>query len=68
MGANIDAVETAGPLGIDPARAVNYCNDSAGTRLIYATVSAAVSAVRGNKPLSSHWKDEIEEGFRTWKK
>lgn len=64
LGANIDAVETAGRLGIDSDRAVNYHNDSAGTRLNYATVSAAVSAVRCSKPLSPHWKDAIEKDFR----
>lgn len=64
LGANIDAVETAGRLGIDSDRAVNYHNDSAGTRLNYATVSAAVSAVRCSKPLNPHWKDAIEKDFR----
>lgn len=64
LGANIDAVETAGRLGIGSDRAVNYHNDSAGTRLNYATVSAAVSAVRCSKPLSPHWKDAIEKDFR----
>lgn len=64
LGANIDAVETAGRLGIDSDRAVNYHNDSVGTRLNYATVSAAVSAVRCSKPLSPHWKDAIEKDFR----
>ena len=33
LGANIDAVETAGRLGIAPERAVNYHSDSQGTRL-----------------------------------
>lgn len=64
LGANIDAVETARRLGIGSDRAVNYHNDSAGTRLNYATVSAAVSAVRCSKPLSPHWKDAIEKDFR----
>lgn len=64
LGANIDAVETAGRLGIGSDRAVNYHNDSAGTRLNYATVSAAVSALRCSKPLSPHWKDAIEKDFR----
>lgn len=64
LGANIDAVETAGRLGIGSDRAVNYHNDSAGTRLNYATVSAAASAVRCSKPLSPRWKDAIEKDFR----
>lgn len=64
LGANIDAVETAGSLGIDPDRAVNYHCDSAGTRLNYEVVSDAVAAVRCSAPLDEHWKDAIEEDFR----
>ena len=63
LGANIDAVETAGCLGIDSDRAVNYYRDSAGTRLNYEVVSRAVAAVRSSAPLDEHWKDAIEEDF-----
>ena len=65
LGANIDAVETAGQLGIGPDRAVNYHCDSRGTRVNYDAVSRAVSAVRSCAPLDAHWKDAIEEDFRT---
>ncbi|SCI80337.1 Uncharacterized protein encoded in toxicity protection region of plasmid R478%2C contains von Willebrand factor (vWF) domain [uncultured Flavonifractor sp.] len=64
LGANIDAVETAGSLGITPDRAVNYHCDSAGTRLNYEVVSDAVAAVRCSAPLDERWKDAIEEDFR----
>lgn len=64
LGANIDAVETAGQLGIGADRAVNFHCDSRGTRLNYATVCQAVSAVRSCAPLDAHWKDAIEEDFR----
>ena len=64
LGANIDAVETAGSLGIAPDRAVNYHCDSEGTRLNYEVMGQAVSAVRCNAPLDEHWKDAIEEDFR----
>ena len=63
LGANIDAVETAGHLGIAPDRAVNYCCDSEGTRLNYEVVSRAVTAVRCSAPLGEHWKDDIEADF-----
>lgn len=63
LGANIDAVETAGQLGISADRAVNYHCDSEGTRLNYATVCQAVSAVRSSVPLNEHWKDAIEQDF-----
>ena len=46
LGANIDAVETAGHLGISQDRAVNYRCDSQGTRLNYEVVGHAVAAVR----------------------
>ena len=64
LGANIDAVETAGSLGIAPDRAVNYHCDSEGTRLNYEVVSQAVTAVRCCATLDEHWKDDIEEDFR----
>ena len=63
LGANIDAVETAGHLGIAPDRAVNYHCDSEGTRLNYEVVGQAVAAVRCSAPLDAHWKDAIEEDF-----
>ena len=68
LGANIDAVETAGHLGIAPDRAVNYHCDSEGTRLNYEVVGQAVAAVRCSAPLDAHWKDAIEEDFRKRKK
>ena len=68
LGANIDAVETAGHLGITPDRAVNYRCDSEGTRLNYEVVGRAVAAVRCSAPLDEHWKDDIEADFRNRKK
>lgn len=68
LGANIDAVETAGELGIAADRAVNYNCDSEGTRLNYEVVARAVSAVRGSAPLDGHWKDAIEEDFNKRRK
>ena len=64
LGANIDAVETAGTLGIAPDRAVNYHCDSQGTRLNYEVVGQAVAAVRSSAGLDEHWKDAIETDFR----
>ena len=64
LGANIDAVETAGHLGIAPDRAVNYHCDSEGTRLNYQVVGQAVAAVRCRATLDGRWKEAIEEDFR----
>ena len=46
LGANIDAVETAGRFGIDAVRAANYVPDSLGTALNFRAVSETVSAFR----------------------
>lgn len=61
LGANMDAVETAGRFGIKEDRAVTYQCDSAGTRLNYEAVSDAISAVRCSAPLGAQWKQRIEE-------
>ena len=68
LGANIDAVEAAGQLGIDPDRAANYHSDSAGTRLTFQSISCAVSAMRSSAPLGSQWKSDIDRDFRSRKK
>ena len=64
LGANIDAVETAGHFGIGADRAVTYRSDSEGTRLNYEAVSKAVTAVRCSQPLQADWKGAIEEDVR----
>ena len=46
LGANIDAVRTAGRFGISAGRAVDFENDSQGTRLNYEVMSDAVSCAR----------------------
>ena len=67
LGANIDAVETAGRYGIDPDRAVNYHADREGTRLNYRVVGEAISSVRASKPLSADWKSAIDADYRARK-
>ena len=64
LGANIDAVETAGRFGIGADRAVNYRSDSEGTRLNYEVLSKTVSAVRCSAPLGAEWKERINEDCR----
>ena len=46
LGANIDAVETAGRFGIGVDRAVDYLADSKGTELNFAAMSATVACFR----------------------
>ena len=65
LGANIDAVETAGHFGIDADRAVNYHADHDGTRLNYEVVAEAISQVRASRPLSANWKARIDRDFHS---
>ena len=69
LGANIDAVETAGRFGITPDRAVDYVPDSAGTALNFDMMSEAVSAFRVSQvmpqaPLEAIRRDMKKRGRR----
>jgi len=64
LGANIDAVTTAGSFGISADRAANYVSDSAGTQLNYKAVGEAVSSFRKFKKVDSNWKEEIERDYK----
>ncbi len=64
LGANIDAISTAGKFGIAADRAVNYHADSAGTRLNYEVVSDAASCLRASCPLDGSWKERIDRDYQ----
>lgn len=64
LGANIDAIETAGRFGIASNCAQNYCADEEGTRLNYRAMSEAVLSFRRCGKVSEHWGDAIQEDFR----
>lgn len=67
LGANIDAAEVAGDMGIDASRAVNYHADSKGTEHVFGAVSNFAKAVRMRspkaKPVGDVWRAEIDEDF-----
>ena len=64
LGANIDAIETAGRFGIAPDRAANYNNDRMGTALNYEVLADAVCEMRvASAPMDGSWKRRIEEDF-----
>ena len=71
LGANIDAIEVAGNMGIGRERAVNYNCDSEGTALNYSVLEATVSRVRKCKSGAAMsqvlgtgaWKADIDEDF-----
>ena len=64
LGANIDAVETAGRFGIAPDRAQNYHADSEGTSLNFRVMSDAVATFRECKEMPTGWNEEIEKDYK----
>ena len=68
LGANIDAIETAGGMGIAPERAVNYHADAKGTQLNYEAISHVATCVRTGCPVTADWKEAIDQDFasRDW--
>ena len=68
IGANNDAVQTAGHFGISSDRAVNYHADRQGTQVLYECVSRAVGNIRANAPMASNWSEDIEADFNSRKK
>lgn len=64
LGANIDAVQTAGRFGIGPDRAVDYLSDSEGTELNFKVMSAAVTTFREAGAVDSACFEEIRKDVR----
>ena len=60
LGANIDAVQTAGNFGIEPDKAVEYTCDDVGTRLNFDVLGKAVRSLRTCGAVPNDWKKEIE--------
>ena len=66
LGANIDAVKTAGRFGIKADRAANYNSDHVGTALNYEVLAETVCAMRASAaPIGAEWKKRIDEDFET---
>lgn len=64
LGANIDAVETAGRFGIAQENAVNYYADAKGTSLLFDSVSEAVTNVRTGCPApAASWRARLDKDF-----
>ena len=72
LGANIDAIEVAGHLGIDARRAVNYHADSRGTSGLFEGIGnfamAFASAPVGAINFDDSWRKDIDEDFKSRKK
>ena len=71
LGANIDAIEVAGNMGISRDRAANYNCDEMGTALNYKVLEAAVTRVRKCKSSAEvamaftggAWKEDIDRDY-----
>ena len=71
LGANIDAIEVAGHIGIDARRAVNYHADSRGTHELFGAVGHFASAFAA-APFQGFyddgsWRKSIDEDFKNRK-
>lgn len=64
LGANIDAVETAGRFGISADRAQNYHADSEGVELNFRVMSEAVATFRECATMPEGWNDEIQKDYK----
>lgn len=64
LGANIDAVETAGRFGIGADRAVDYVPDGEGTKLNFCMMSEAVSSFRQCGAVPMACLDEIRTDMK----
>ncbi len=69
LGANIDAVETAGRIGISEDRTANFHSDRRGTALNYEVLADAVCEMRScAAPISADWKKRIDEDYKNRRK
>ena len=69
LGANIDAIATAGRFGISADRAANFNSDHAGTALNYDVLGETVKAMRCcAAPIGADWKKRIDEDYEKRKK
>jgi hypothetical protein len=64
LGANIDAVKTAGRFGISPDRAVDYLADNEGTPLNFKVVANAVATFREAGTVDEACFEEIRKDVK----
>ena len=65
VGANIDAVNTAGEMGIQADNAVDYVADPEGTQLAYSVLSEVVMNMREKGEMQSDWQAEIRADYNS---
>jgi len=64
IGANIDAVKTAGKFGIGSDRAVDYRADKKGTAVMYDAVEESIYCVRSAAPIGLAWRNKIADDYK----
>ena len=64
LGANIDAIETAGRFGISADRAQNYHADSEGVELNFRIMSEAVAEYRECSEIPKGWNNDIQKDYK----
>lgn len=73
LGANIEAVQVAGDIGVAAERAVDFVCDGGGVGLGYDAVDRAVSNLRNRRRVEDideygqSWRDQIDYDYRTRK-
>lgn len=68
LGANIDAVETAGKFGIPAERAQNFHSDQQGVEISYQVLSEAATSLRMSDEIMPDWNKEISKDFKKSRK
>ena len=63
LGADIDAIETAGRIGIDRSRAANYRKDTVDNETMFCSVNEAITMARACAPIDDSWKADVERNF-----
>lgn len=64
LGANIDAVETAGKFGISAGYAQDFIADGDGVELNFQVMSSAVASFRKYGAVPEDWHDEIKKDYK----
>ena len=64
LGANIDAVATAGQFGITPDRAQNYHADHEGVAVVFESVACAATTFREQAAMPMDWNAEINKDYK----
>ena len=68
LGANIDAIETAGNIGISRERAANFHNDHKGISHSYGAFGNALACFMNAGSISDTWKATLDKDFKERKK